>query len=244
MLDYLSDVDQSGPTQIVSFTDFHSEYYYEDYSYFFCKLLNDNRLPLGKLERYRDSLIIDGLSFKKIRFKRISYDMFEFYPVIEVFFNIMTGDSYVTRSEWYEVPGKFSVNGGIWLFQNLTVYDYKKAPSNNMTEHLVPIMDNYDNEAEHILKVYQNEVLQKPMCVDVEALAKSIGYVIRYEHLSKSGEIEGKIAVKGAEVTVFDNIGRPHEITISCNTIFIDKSACRKHGRDVRNAIAHECVQE
>ena len=209
----------------------------------FFKLLSEHRLPLGKLQRFKyEQIYISGFKFHKIRFQRTDDSEFQFFPVIEVFFSIAEKNGFTTMSEWYSVPGKYRIGESVRLFQNIEIYDFRQAPESNMTDHMIPKLKSYENEAVEILKKYQPETLKKPCRTDAEALAESMGYHIQYFRLSDDHSVEGKVIFSQAAVKVYSWNETFHYEEIRDNTILIDKHACKHNGTGINTAIIHECV--
>ena len=229
--------------QIATFTEMHEFLYKEEYKYLLFKLISEHRLPLGKLNGYDyEQLYVEDIVFRKIRLNRISDEEFLFYPVIEVFFSVAADNGNIYLSEWYSIPGKHRVNEAPWLFQDIQVYNYKEAPSNNMSEYLIPILENYDEAAEEMLKKYQPEVLIRPLKIDADKLAESMGFRVWERRLSKNNSVEGKIIFADATVKVYNYDGTYCCEEIPAGTILIDSAACEYNGSSRRTAIIHECV--
>lgn len=130
-------------------------------------------------------------------------------------------NGFTTMSEWYSVPGKYRIGESVWLFQNIEIYDFRQAPESNMTDHMIPKLKSYENEAVEILKKYQPETLKKPCRTDAEALAESMGYHIQYFRLSDDHSVEGKVIFSQAAVKVYSWNGTFHYEEIRDNTILM-----------------------
>ena len=112
----------------------------------------------------------------------------------------------IALSEWYSIPGKYTLQDGFWLFQDIEVYDYRKFPADNMTEYLIPILNDYESAAEEMLKKYLPSALKKPCPVDADALADAMGFVIKQRRLSDN---------YSAEVQILNSLTIPYLITTS-----------------------------
>lgn len=229
--------------QLISFSEFHEEIYRDDYRYLFYQLLQDHRLPLGKLRKYSyEQISVQDLQFRTIRYQKTSDTAFEFFPVIEVFFSVSTTAGKLSLSEWYSVPGKSEIQEALWMFQDVFVYDYRTAPESTMTDYLVPYIRNYDEEAERMLSLYQPEALKKPCPIDVESLARAMGYQVKHVRLSRDFSIQGKVIFCDATVPIYRENGNCESAEIPAGTILIDQTACEKRHSSGRDAIVHECI--
>lgn len=131
--------------QIVTFAEMHEYLFRDEYNYLFYKMLDEHRLPLGKLRRFDyEQIFVTDFTFRKVKLHRVSDTEFDFCPVAEVFFSVITETGKIALSEWYSIPGKYTLQDGFWLFQDIEVYDYRKFPADNMTEYLIPILNDYE----------------------------------------------------------------------------------------------------
>lgn len=229
--------------QIVTFAEMHEYLFRDEYNYLFYKMLIEHRLPLGKLRRFDyEQISVKDFTFRKIKLQRVSDTEFEFYPVAEVFFSVFTETGQVSLSEWYSIPGRYKLEDGFWLFQDIEVYDYRKFPADNMTEYLIPILNNYESAAEEMLKKYLPSALKNPCPVDADALADAMGFVIKQRRLSDNYSAEGKVIFGKTKVKVYDKNGNCRDEEFEDRTILIDTDACEKNSVSRRCAIIHECV--
>lgn len=124
-------------------------------------------------------------------------------------------------------------------------FDSRSKPKKPLSGDMVPIIkgEDYDKYANEILLKFYPEALSNNNGIDVELLAKRMGFTIKEACISNDGSVFGKFFFNKTKAMLYDREGKCHEEEVEKDTILIDTKATYFYSYGCRAlTIAHEIV--
>ncbi|MCD7825246.1 MAG: ImmA/IrrE family metallo-endopeptidase [Clostridiaceae bacterium] len=177
---------------------------------------------------------------------------------LELELNIKEGDYHYDEYDqcypWIRIYCEGDLSCGLddWKIIKVESYSRKNAPSNSLSDALVPYIpyEQLDNVATQLLKDNYPDALkitpygEPPISVDPLALANNLGLEIHTQRICEDASIFGQMYFNDADTKMYDaNLGQTVPIHINEKTIVVDPQMylLRNLG-SVNNTIIHECV--
>ena len=182
----------------------------------------------------------------------------QFDVALELEIEVREGDYHYDETDtcnpWVRISCEGDLSCGLndWKINSIAPYSSKNAPSNSLSDALVPYIssDRLEEEATAFLKKYYPEALkitpygQKPVTVEPDVLAKRLGLNILKQRIREDSSVFGQLYFIDTAAEMYDaksgtNAVRP----IPGKTIVVDPYMFlfRNIGC-VNNTIIHECV--
>lgn len=179
---------------------------------------------------------------------KISFDL-----VVEATFftNYKDKSDYENDDEsiWLRLKCSMIVTDKLEKFQVCETDEYLRKnyekDKHQATASLVPIIshDQYDSEAEELLKKYYPKALNSPMPIPIESIANQMGLmIIKNKLLTAEHSIFGQICFIDGQIKIYNQEKNQYEnIDVNRGTIFIDpQTYFLRNVGCANNTIAHE----
>jgi hypothetical protein len=152
-------------------------------------------------------------------------------------------------SQWFRLSCIGELNGGLRNFSigDVSIYSPNmQGGSDRLTDDLVPIIakEQFDDEAELLLRRYYPEALSEPMALDVHEMARRMGLTIKEARLSRHFTIFGEMVFSDCDIEFYDANARAYKpMFVKRGTILVDPDIYFMRNLGCwNNTVIHECV--
>lgn len=234
--------------------DYFHEKIYKSLFYFFAKNkdLIENRLD-GDVSYITEIQELE-LDYKNVWIDDKEAMRIDFDIAISVDINVTARygkhrdiDEFSARDVWVMLYCTGDLGKKLKDFKIIGVEEFNKSkPKKPLTGDMVPIIpaSEYGKYANEILEKYYPEVLQLPMPVDVDELAKRMGLTVYNKSITEDRSLFGQIFFNETVVELYNRKEKKlKRVKVPANSIIVDKNVSYLYSFGSRNmTVVHECV--